>query len=182
MLVPLIAADASCIGHCFPTSSLLLRDDTVSHGFSHRLRCHSTTSHTKVSIKKPEAPKMIYQIGHFHKASYRLGKTGHWSVAATAATITASRWKGQKLWARQTGNQKHSETLLAQGAENGKPWNLEDTPAKTGHKEWQEFPSLDCQKLRTFAAIERLYFAIEHIQAFQADYRIAIFPPKLWQW
>ena len=105
---------------------------------------------TKVSIKQPEALKVIYQIGHLPQA----WQTGPLERAATAATITTTGWKGQRLLARQTSNQKHSETPLAQRAKDGKALESGRVIRKTEYKKDRNSTSLDCQKSRTFAAIE----------------------------
>jgi len=75
----------------------------------------STTPSHKVSIKEPEAPKMIYHFGHSH-CKLQAWQIGPLERAAIAAAITASCWKGRRLLARQTSNQRHSETLLVQRA------------------------------------------------------------------
>jgi len=54
--------------------------------------------------------------------------TGSLERAAIAATMAASRWEGRKLLARQTSNQRHSETLLAQELKARKPWNGKERP------------------------------------------------------
>jgi len=84
-------------------------------------------------------------------------QTGLLERAAIAATITASEWKGQKLLARQTSNQKHLETLLARKAKDGKPWNLEDTPGKIEHKKGRNSTSLELPEVKDFCSHRRLY-------------------------
>ena len=96
---------------------------------------------------------MIYQFGHTHLGATVLANT-LLERAATAATTTASRKKGQKLLARQTSNQRHLETLLVHEVVSWKPMETKEIARESGHKKGRSFPRLDCQKSRTFAAIE----------------------------
>jgi len=85
---------------------------------------------------------MICQFGHTHLEATVLANT-LLERAATAGTITASQMKGRRLLARQTSNQRHSETLLAQELERRKPWNLKEGPKGLSIRRGKISTSLD---------------------------------------
>jgi len=155
------------------------RQPTVVHVTRTQPRTPAPHQSHMVPIKEPEAPKAIYQLGHTHMGATVLAIT-LLERAATAATITASGWQGQRPLARQTSNQRHSETLLGREAKIGKPWNLKDTSGRPGIRR-AGIPQCRLPEVKDFCSHRRLYLKL-NTQAFQADYHIAIFPPKLWQW
>ena len=135
----------------------------MSHGTSHGCRRHGATA-TRALSKNLRRQDDLSDWASSQTRATGLA-TGPLERAAIAATITASEWQGRRSLARQTSNQKHSETPLARKTRNGKPWNLKDSLGGLDIRRAGISPAQGLKEVKDFCSHRRLYLQLNKFKS-----------------